>query len=52
MLDLINDLLGFSLFDEMGSTLGSMIASLFLFLAMEFLIQLILLFWRWMFHVK
>lgn len=52
MLNLINEFLGISIIETMGIYLGTFVVCLFGFLALEFLIQLVLIFWRWLFRVR
>lgn len=48
----LEEFLGVSLIDTMGVYLGTLVTSFFAFLALDFLIQLLLIFWRWVFRVR
>lgn len=52
MADFVNAFLGIDVFNTAGNYIGMLIVFAFSFLAIEFLVQMILIFWRWLFRVK
>lgn len=52
MLEYINTLLGFNLFDTVGVYYGSLIIVIFAVIAIDFFIQVFMAFWRWLLHDK
>ncbi|MCM1191050.1 MAG: hypothetical protein NC123_04380 [Butyrivibrio sp.] len=52
MLEYINTLIGFDLFDTIGPYYGAMVIVIFAVMAIEFFTQIVMTFWRWLLHDK
>lgn len=52
MLNFVNSFLGFNVLDVFGIYFGYMVIVLFAVLSLDFLIQIIMVFWRWLLHDK